>query len=80
VLHVVLLTPGPLGEIHNIFVLTGTVTGWRKEHPVENILLTIFFVELGKSEICSHIVRLSFLRCETRVVRAHLPSTCARTV
>jgi hypothetical protein len=76
----VLLTPGPLGQIRKVLVPTCTVTGWRKEHPMENIQLTIFFVELGKREIRSHNARLGFLRCEMCVVRARLPSTCARRV
>jgi hypothetical protein len=41
-----------------IFVATGTGVCWRKEHPVENILFIIFFVELGKREMCLYIARL----------------------
>jgi hypothetical protein len=50
-----------LAQIRYVFVPTGTVAGWRKEHPVENIPLTIFFVELGKRETHSHNVHLPFI-------------------
>jgi hypothetical protein len=45
----------------NVFVPTGTIAGWHNEHPVENILLTIFFVELNKRETRSHCARLPFV-------------------
>jgi hypothetical protein len=36
--------------------------GWCKEHSIENILLTIFFVELGKRETRSYNVCLPFVK------------------
>jgi hypothetical protein len=50
-----------LAQIRNIFVPTCIVVGWCKEHPVENIMLTVFFVELGKRETHSHNARLPFI-------------------
>jgi hypothetical protein len=38
----------------------GIIAGWRKEHFVENILLIVFFVELGKRETRSHNAHLLF--------------------
>jgi hypothetical protein len=47
-----LLALGPLGghcyTYEYVCVATGTVASWRKEYPMENILLAFFFVELGK--------------------------------
>jgi hypothetical protein len=40
---------------------------------VENILLTIFFVELGKREACPHNMRLPFLRYEMHPHNVCLP-------
>jgi hypothetical protein len=40
---------------------------------VENILLIIFFVELGKREACPHNMRLPFLRYEMHPHNVCLP-------
>jgi hypothetical protein len=54
VLHAVLLALGPLGgrcyKYEYVCVAMGTIAGWHKEHPVENIQLAFFFVQLGKWE------------------------------
>jgi hypothetical protein len=40
----------PFAHIHARMCANGHATCSRKEHPVENILLAFFFVELGKWE------------------------------
>jgi hypothetical protein len=35
-----------LAQIRFVFVPTGTVAGWCKDHPVENILLRVIFVHI----------------------------------
>jgi hypothetical protein len=62
----VLLAPGPLrAHLHTyvciVFVPTVTIAGLCKEHPVENILLIIFFMEFGKREMRSHNACLPFI-------------------
>jgi hypothetical protein len=47
---------------------------------MENILFIVFFEELGKRETRPHNARVPLLRCETRLVNAHLSSTCAHMV
>jgi hypothetical protein len=68
-LHVVLLAPSPLrAHLHTTacpfahirvrMCANGHAVCWRKEYPVENILLTLFFVESGKWETHPYIDRL----------------------
>ncbi len=39
---------------------------------MENILLTVFFMQLSKRETCPHIACLPFPICETCLVRARV--------
>jgi hypothetical protein len=41
---------------------------WRKEHPVENVLLTVFFMQLSKRETCL-LISLTLL---TELRRSHV--------
>jgi hypothetical protein len=58
----------------------GHAAFWCMKQGVENELLTVFFVELGKREARLVSSHHPFVRCETHLVRARIPSTCARTV
>jgi hypothetical protein len=49
-----------LVQICYIFIPTGTVAGWCKEHPVEYSVDNLF-VELGKKEMHSYNTRLLFI-------------------
>jgi hypothetical protein len=51
----------PVGTNMHIFVQMGTIAYWRKEHPMKNILFTVFFMELGKRETRPYITRLPLL-------------------
>jgi hypothetical protein len=57
----------------------GHAVCWRMKHGMENDLLTVFFVKLGKWEMLPYIARLPSPRYKTRVVLACLPFSLSET-